>query len=314
LDGTDPWGKYREYPNGWLCEFSRTFNLMRERSNTFSNMAYILAGIVIMAHGIYNISINRFDPTLNADYPIRTSPFISMYFGFGCFILGFGSWVNHGTHTYFGWWCDEWTMGSIICQPLVFQLWLIVDAVWKRWCTHAAAIHGVHAAAMNNRPYVVSYWWFVGLHALFALLLGIYQRDLMANPDTATILLVAIVVIAGFLAICFYIPNRQTLQLRWLVAGIVSVAVGFALWNLDKQRIWCQPNSVLQPHGFWHGFTALGLYCIYHYLQDFHCTPALQHSHSALARADPDERNRHGLSTAVDVHPSSVELRSESKV
>lgn len=46
---------------------------------------------------------------------------------------------------------------------------------------------------------------------------------------------------------------------RWLLAGLVSFGVAFVLWQLDENRVWCDPTSLLQGHAAWHMLDAAAL-------------------------------------------------------
>jgi hypothetical protein len=60
-------------------------------------------------------------------------------------------------------------------------------------------------------------------------------------------------------------------RLGWYLAALASLAVAFVIWNLDNLGIWCQPESLLQGHAFWHVLGAaagLGIYRYYASLED----------------------------------------------
>jgi len=44
---------------------------------------------------------------------------------------------------------------------------------------------------------------------------------------------------------------------RWLGAGAVLMGIAFAIWALDRWRILCAPESLLQGHALWHVLGAI---------------------------------------------------------
>lgn len=49
----------------------------------------------------------------------------------------------------------------------------------------------------------------------------------------------------------------------WLVAGASLLGLAFAIWVLDRERILCDPASLLQGHAVWHILGALAAACLH---------------------------------------------------
>lgn len=50
---------------------------------------------------------------------------------------------------------------------------------------------------------------------------------------------------------------------KWLLAGAGLLGLAFAIWVLDRERILCDPASLLQGHALWHVLGALAAACLY---------------------------------------------------
>jgi len=49
----------------------------------------------------------------------------------------------------------------------------------------------------------------------------------------------------------------------WLAAGAGLMAIAFAIWLVDRRRLVCDPESLIQGHAAWHLLGALAAACLY---------------------------------------------------
>lgn len=50
----------------------------------------------------------------------------------------------------------------------------------------------------------------------------------------------------------------------WL--ALITMAIGYGIWQLDTLKIWCNPYSIWQGHSLWHLLTAVAAGLLYFYL------------------------------------------------
>jgi len=50
---------------------------------------------------------------------------------------------------------------------------------------------------------------------------------------------------------------------KWLLGGIGLMALAFVLWVVDRQRLVCEPESLVQGHAVWHLLGALASVCLF---------------------------------------------------
>ena len=55
---------------------------------------------------------------------------------------------------------------------------------------------------------------------------------------------------------------------RWLAAGAGVMVLAFAIWIVDRQRLACEPASLIQGHALWHLLGALASACLYRGYED----------------------------------------------
>ncbi len=60
--------------------------------------------------------------------------------------------------------------------------------------------------------------------------------------------------------------GRTTLDRRWILAAVASLALAFAVWNTAKTGSpLCWPDSLYQGHGVWHLLCAVSTYCLFRF-------------------------------------------------
>jgi Ceramidase len=54
----------------------------------------------------------------------------------------------------------------------------------------------------------------------------------------------------------------------WLSRGALLMLLAFMIWALDRERLICDPASLLQGHALWHGLGALAAACLFRSYED----------------------------------------------
>jgi hypothetical protein len=49
----------------------------------------------------------------------------------------------------------------------------------------------------------------------------------------------------------------------WLATAASLMALAFAVWIVDRRRLLCDPESLIQGHAAWHLLAALAAACLY---------------------------------------------------
>ena len=49
----------------------------------------------------------------------------------------------------------------------------------------------------------------------------------------------------------------------WLASGALVMVLAFVIWALDRERLICDPESLLQGHALWHGLGAVSAACLF---------------------------------------------------
>lgn len=216
-------GKYEEF-----CERNRMDSLIREPSNTFSNLAYLWLGLQVIAFSIWDfrnkMQVNR----------LLQWPFLSVLFGLSLILLGGGSFFYHASLSAIAQRWDMTGVYSIIVFLLAYPLFNFLP---------------------NRRNF---FFGTVILIVVADLLLYIYKwslNGLVALP-------LFIVAVVFFIALDQILRKPQR-NIKWVASALISLVAAFVLWYLDREKILCNPDSLLQGHAVWHCLTGWSSFSIY---------------------------------------------------
>jgi hypothetical protein len=217
-------------PNNCFCEPLRD-SFIRQPINTYSNLAYVLVGLLILA----NARTDSARANLMSSH--RAFPTV---FGIATILIGVGSFFYHASLTFVGQWFDLMGMYLFASFALLYNL--------------------ARLRPMRGTTFAVGY---VVMNALLGYLLIVnpfIRRQVFAGMIWVVLALEALVLLA----------ERPKMKTRYLIGALVSLIIAYGIWILDESRAWCDPTSLLQGHALWHGLTAAaaGLLYLYYRSED----------------------------------------------
>ena len=212
---------------------------------------------------------------------------ISILYASVVIFLGPGSFLMHGTHSYWGQWIDNVSMVTYIIVPWLYNLKELGRWSSKRFFTTYVLIvflfsllswffgtnmginldlFGVSIALWIISEFLYKFWgrinkWYSGfIGFLVASIFGIFPTEIFAN------------IINYWWIILFWLPallsNSPPTKLRtynpWFFLGMISYIVAFIIWLQGyPDTRFCDPDSIIQPHGIWHLITAFATWCFF---------------------------------------------------
>jgi hypothetical protein len=164
------------------------------------------------------------------------APMAAQFFGMTAIFVGLGSVLLHATLTLWGQFFD--VMGMYLVSGF-----MLVSAIAR-------------ARGLTDRNAAI----------LYAVVVGALLAILYAVPEVRRWLYAVVLIAAIILELGFARPRRPQVKLRYYVAGLLTKALAFTIWNLDQNGIVCAPDSLLQGHAIWHllGATSLWLTFLYY--------------------------------------------------
>jgi len=234
------WAESVELRHPAYAERVHIDDVLRTRSDTWSNLAYVLVGFYALALGWHDL---RRQAPANAGYVTRT-PAMSILFGLaGCY-LGFGSGLFHASLTRLGQQLDVAAMYS----PLVVAIAINVG----RW------VPRLNTA--GDRAGVPTWPILAGLALITCLLLYEYKWSMRSSVVLPTLILI----VAAF-AVLDRFQRRSRLSVPLLLLSLAGLVAARICWVMDVKGTFSGPDTWLQGHAVWHLLTALSLATIYLY-------------------------------------------------
>ena len=253
-------------------------SIFREPINAFSNVGFMITGLIM-----FWILSNE-DKKTN-DFTGLTN--ISILYASVVIFLGPGSFLMHGTHSYWGQWIDNVSMVTYIIVPWLYNLKELGNWSFKRFITTYILIvfifsllswffgtnmginldlFGVSIALWIISEFLYKFWgkinkWYSGfIGFLVASIFGIFPTDIFS--DLVNYWWIVLFWLPALLANTA--PTKTRTYNPWFFLGMISYIVAFIIWLQGyPDTKFCNPASFIQPHGIWHLITAFATWCFF---------------------------------------------------
>ena len=258
--------------------------MLREPINALGNLAFVVAGLAmfrVLAKDRTTGEPNRF---------FGHTPIALLYAAAAVF-LGPGSFVMHGTHTFFGAWLDNLSMVAYILIPWLFNLSILGRWTSRTLFTTYGSLVALYAAG----------YWFIGpdmgvglelfdisialwlisevlyrfwspamrlgsgfLGFVIGFVFGITPAEMLAAPGEYW--WVVFFWLPGLLAT--HPPATTRRYTPWFWVGVGAFLTAYAIWLTGtNEHDWCRPDSVIQAHAVWHLLTAVATWGFFRFLR-----------------------------------------------
>jgi hypothetical protein len=219
--------------NTIFCEQNHLTEFIRQRANTWSNLAYLFYGLVCAKLAMHD-KTNK--PQANF---ITRNPTISWVFAFTFVYLSFGSFFFHASITRIGQQFDMGGTYALVAFPVLVNL--------SRIYRHYKAISDKRLAQITIVAAIV----------VFALLFGLKWQ---INSSLALPVLIVAVLVS---TLWYHGISKAPYQIWFGALAMLSMITAFFIWYQDCAKNWCDPESLIQGHAFWHVLTGLGGFFVY---------------------------------------------------
>ncbi len=239
---TDFWQKWSVSGGNTFhfCEQNRMEQLIRQPSNTWSNLGYLVVGLFVITLGVHDL---KYDGRKQSNNFLVRHPLFSILFGLSAIYLFIGSFMFHASLTLFFQKLDQTALYSVVIMLLTFNLYKIFPIIRFRNQYHSSAALMVAFAGVSN--YLV------------------YDTLYAININLLFPTLVAIVFITSCYYLLFVSKEHYFTGYMWAAVSIMLLAA--IIWILDLTNTVCSPQSIFQGHALWHLFTAASILFYYLY-------------------------------------------------
>lgn len=233
------------------CELDNADDLLRERRNALSSIAYMYFGTVILLFGIFDIDyLTRHKKENRKCFAshVTLSPSMSILFGVSLVYLGLGNFFHHAHGSRSAISHDRAASFFQTTIVITFNSLILLDPEFEN--------------ANLLKYLVLCFGSIVGL-----VLTGLTLGNVFSNEASNAVLL-AMVALAVMLLI-FSVLVRKVIRriLSWqCVRYLVLVSIFFLIAALLEEEIvpiGCNEEAFLQAHSVWHVFSSLSMFFLY---------------------------------------------------
>jgi hypothetical protein len=215
-----------------FCEAGRD-QVVRQPANTFSNVGFVLAGLLIAWHAGPR-------PDLGAGTGPRGFPRRATALACVVVLLGPGSAAMHATQSALGGHLDLLSMYLIAAFAAAYAVMR-----WRRGGTRLLALVFVGALAGCE---LIGAW-------------GV-RLPVVMHPGNAAF--GVLLLTAAGLEITIIRRRETSVRSGYAYASFAAILTAFAVWNATQTWL-CDPHSLVQGHAVWHLLCAVSAYLLYRY-------------------------------------------------
>jgi hypothetical protein len=236
------WLPADEFNNPQYGERLYADSVFRTRMNTWSNLSYIFFGFYAVA-----LAINDYRKNLPLARGYLThAPIQSFLFGVALIYSGLGSGFFHASLTRYGQQCDVGAMyAMMLCMAAIpIGSWLPRLQVPGTFRTFVSSPL-IALLVVCGSVFFTYYKWeyeFTEVSAYGGSILLIFAVFSLIQPG-------------------------KYLQIRWLIAALVSIVIAAQIRQLDIQGSFTLPDSIFQGHALWHLISSMYYFFIFLYFR-----------------------------------------------
>jgi hypothetical protein len=238
----DPWQTWRQALGNatHFCELNRFDQLIVQPSNTWSNLGYIIIGLILI--GIAK-NDHKYEHRHNVNNLLAKFPGFSYLIGFSVLYMGFGSFMYHATLTYFFQKLDQTGMYFLIIGLISYTLFKIFPKLKYKGKMYVSNKFFIVAAVITQLLFFF-FLWKLPINILFpALIIAFF---------TTNFILIAKI-------------RNSISVISLLKASLITFLIAASVWVLDITNKLCSPTSIFQGHALWHLINTASIFLIYLY-------------------------------------------------
>lgn len=238
----DPWQSWRQALGNAtnFCEMNRFDQLIVQPSNTWSNLGYIIVGLMFISIAKND---HKYEHRHHVNNLLAKFPGFSYLIGFSALYMGFGSFMYHATLTFFFQKLDQTGMYFLFISFLAYVLFKLFPQIKFRGKTYVSNKFFITAAIVVQLLFFF-FLWKLPVNILFPSL-------------TISFFIVNFILITK-------VKNSKSI-ISLLKASFITLLIAFSIWVLDITNKLCSPTSIFQGHAAWHLLNTASIFLAYLY-------------------------------------------------
>jgi hypothetical protein len=238
----DPWQSWRQALGNAtnFCEMNRFDQLIVQPSNTWSNLGYIIVGLMFISIAKND---HKYEHRHHVNNLLAKFPGFSYLIGFSALYMGFGSFMYHATLTFFFQKLDQTGMYFLFISFLAYVLFKLFPQIKFRGKTY-----------VSNKFFIISA---IIVQLLFFFFLWKLPVNILFPSLTISFFIVNFILITK-------VKNSESV-ISLLKASFITLLIAFSIWVLDITNKLCSPTSIFQGHAAWHLLNTASIFLAYLY-------------------------------------------------
>jgi hypothetical protein len=238
----DPWQSWRQALGNAtnFCEMNRFDQLIVQPSNTWSNLGYIIVGLMFISIAKND---HKYEHRHHVNNLLAKFPGFSYLIGFSALYMGFGSFMYHATLTFFFQKLDQTGMYFLFISFLAYVLFKLFPQIKFRGKTY-----------VSNKFFIIAA---IVVQLLFFFFLWKLPVNILFPSLTISFFIVNFILITK-------VKNSKSI-ISLLKASFITLLIAFSIWVLDITNKLCSPNSIFQGHAAWHLLNTASIFLAYLY-------------------------------------------------
>lgn len=241
--------KYADLWNTWMvaggnslhfCEQNRWDMLVIQPSNTWSNMGYLVAGLMLISVGLKD---HFFPDRKNLNNLIARFPAFTVLLGASMIYLFIGSFFYHASLT-------------LAFQKIdITGIYAVLIALFTYNAFKAFPFIRIGRKIQSSHKVLVS----VGITLNILFFVEIWKW----NINVVFPVMIGLLFLVNLINMKRNIISKMYMQYMW--SSFLTLLVAGTIWILDRSNVMCVPTSVFQGHALWHILTAVAVLFLYFY-------------------------------------------------
>jgi len=237
------WGNMEYATNNAFefCESNRLCEAIVQPANTWSNLGFLMVGLLCLFIGINDLKVRSPEiPNLMVRYPI-----FSIILGLSCIYLFIGSFLYHASLAKV---FQKLDITGMYAVTLSFMGYTVFRLYPTRYIKRKAKYQSSHLI-IATMAILLNIVFFAGLWKV--------------NVNILFPIFISVVIATNIIYNRLNKAHYQILYKRIFQLSILVAVVSFTSWFLDRQDIWCAPESFFQGHAVWHILCATSIFLLY---------------------------------------------------
>lgn len=234
-----------------FCELNRFDNNIIQPSNTWSNLGYLVVGLICISVAIRDHKYSQRHMVSNF---LAKYPGFSFLIGISCVYLFVGSFMYHASLTWTFQKIDQTGMYAVLLSMVAYNIFKMFPTIRKKSGELISSHKHIIITTLVLNLVFFFFLWRIGV--------------MIITPALVLVLF----------ASCFIAMKRVSVIRSYTNNLKLTIATGvfaMAIWILDWTNILCAPESVFQGHALWHLLTATSILLLYFYFRGEEVPPVV---------------------------------------